>query len=228
MLIVLFALWANTHIAMILGLGWLGGWIFIPEKKYICLTVKTLLVALLGTCLTPYGIGVWLTFFSKINHVNIYRYFLVEFAPVTPDNPFFPCWLLTAFCFAAVCFKGTPSPHFRKAVTTSFLLLGLYAVKFIPFALIASLTFISLYGHPVWGKSLQRLIQLLKRPWSQVPSVICWILALILCSVVFGINLIAVVRMPPLERSLYPERTLDFVFEKKLPGPFLMIFGRGG
>lgn len=52
-LVLVFAVWANTHLAMILGLGYLGGLLFSFDRARVRLTAQALLLACLGTIATP-------------------------------------------------------------------------------------------------------------------------------------------------------------------------------
>ncbi len=67
--ILVFALWANSHLTTAIGIFVFALWGFNGFNKN---TYKLILIPFLGTLLTPYLGQEWITFFSKTNHPFLY------------------------------------------------------------------------------------------------------------------------------------------------------------
>lgn len=237
----LFCAWANTHLAMILGLGYLGGLMFALRRDRAILTAKVLGIGFVGTLCTPYFGGVWLTFLSTIGHVDHFRDAIVEFEALNTSHFMFPLWLLCASLFVATLAADKKTLFgreriFETAVTAAFLALGVYAVKFLEFSALASLTFFVRNGSPMicecLGPFLQTRCRWMGRGWgilnaSQGGPICCVILSalLLLC---FAADVAVRAQAGPMDRDLYSRTALDFVFEQGLPLPILTDFSNGG
>ena len=220
---------------MILGLGYLGGLIFDFRWSRVLLTIKCLGLAFLGTLCTPYGSGVWQTFFSKMGHVDQFRSNIVEFEPLTLIGDLFPYWAVCAVLFAAVCLKNKKIARCEIAVTGAFLLLGAYAVKFLPFAALASMTFILKNGTEIF---FQEAMPFLKRffggilvHFNKIESAhlgtLGVIFLILLCAALFVVNVYIEIHKNPV-LGVFPRQALDFVIENHLDAPILCDFNNGG
>lgn len=235
----LFCAWANCHLAMVLGLGYLGGLLFAFTAERAKLTAKALAIGFAGTLATPYGGGVWLTFISKIGHVDRFRSAIVEFEALSPGHFMFPLWIscVALFVTAVAVDRSLLKREnvFRAAVTASFLALGAYAVKFLAFSAIAALYFVAVDGcRSLRGLSqrwkgaklassvFQRVGGLLARPALALPFAALFVLA-------FGTGVAAkAVNEPAADDVVYSGKALDYVLAGGLPRPVLTDFSNGG
>ncbi len=237
----LFCVWANTHLAMILGLGYLGGLLFAFQRGRALLTLKALSLGLAGTLCTPYFGGVWLTFLRTSGNVVQFRNAIIEFEALSPSHFMFPLWLLCFVLFAAVLaaagMQTIKSQIFSVLVTAAFLALGVYAVKFLEFSALAALTFVVRVGTPLMRSRLEPFVQerigRYWRRWAAVLGDSKWLTAaaallsslLILC---FAAEAAVRAQAGVMDQDLYSRSALDFVFEKGLPMPVLTDFSNGG
>lgn len=148
----------------------------------------------------------------------------------------FPCWALAAAIVAAISVKRWRGlPLFEVLVAAAFLLLGAYAVKFMPFAFLAAIAFALKHGTPLIDEgfcpaarkrfaglhsSLGRLLD------ARLARLLAALLAA-LCLALFAAHLVVEMRRAPL-LAIFSEKALDFVFRNNLPRPILSNFNNGG
>jgi hypothetical protein len=222
----LMCLWANLHITTAIGLAALVFWLWQPGQQ------KSLLMALgvgfLGTLLTPYLGGEWLTFFSKTSHPLDFS-MIAEFQAATIMQYSTSFFIILAFLLV-IFFVYAP-----KLIVPSQLLLcaglsfaGLAFVKFLPFAEITCVLVLA----STWGKanadnkkfgnigeSISRLYTVIdKIPREGLSFVfICW-----------SIVLLRSTWLTPMSEEVIPVQAFNYFQEKNLPVPVLIGFGQGG
>ena len=231
----IFLIWSNTHLAMIVGMGYLGGLLFGFSKPRVQATAWALAIAFLGTLVNPYGLGVWQTFFSKIGHVGLFRGDIAEFQPMTIVFRLFGYYAICAILFVVVALKNKKIARFEIAVTAAFFLLGAYAIKFLPFTALASLTFILKNGAdlvedelvPILQKKLGRAVDRWNNIFASRFGLGALVSLSVLCVVLLAARLIEQAREPFL-LEVFPDATLDFIFKNQLPKPILSDFRTGG
>lgn len=223
-LVVLMSLWANLHITTVFGLFALALWIWGPGRTV--LTAKVLGLGFLGTLITPYLGGEWLTFLEKSGH-PLSHAAITEFGPATilQYSTAFPL-LLSALLLAF--FHRTPNRfEYPKLLLVAVLTFGgLAFLKFMPFSVIALSALLAEY----WGARAQEdagnlgeAIERLRALVSKIPRE--GLAFLILCMVtVRAVNRYQI----PLHGFQTPSAAVDFIVEQKLPRPLLNGFGDGG
>lgn len=227
MLVLLGSLWANTHLSAILGLAVVGAWIF--DRDRILTAILAVLACLLGTFLTPYFGGEWLTFFEKSAHPFDYNV-LREFRPATILQHTTAFLLVGLVLLAALSYRAPRRlGDFRLLGCFAFILGALAVVKFMPFAIIFVVALIAL----TWRQAkengdtqdnLTQAIEKLRALLERIPAF----------GVAFVVVCIAVVqggklfsgRIP--HQVVVPKEALDFFEAKDLPHPVLNDFGAGG
>ena len=225
-IVLLMSVWANSHITSILGMIALGLWIYAPGKG--SLAFKATMLALLGTLITPYFGGEWLTFFSKTGHPFDHRS-IAEFGSSTIMQ--FPtAFLLIAAAFVAAFWHHRPRmvEPTRLLLGAGFAFAGLAVVKFMPFALIVLAAIAASY----WARSETQRLQLgnlaeaferLKNLIAKVPTE--GLTFIFLCLVV--VNIVQCWR-DPLDYQITPVEAADFIEKNALPNPVMNSFGQGG
>jgi hypothetical protein len=237
-------LWANTHLTSALGVVAAAAWVFrIPETvsaragrhaavQIVRLPVTLGAIAFLGTLLTPYLGGEWLTLFSKTSHPSEFNA-VAEFQPATVMQ--FPTafLMLGAMLLVLVWSSSSRPPALGAAFAwVGFILAGLAVVKFIPFALILTGALIArgfaeLKAETVSiNPKLKNLTEGIERLYGALDRVPREGFAFLLLCIAFvsGFQL----WKSPVAYEVVPESAVDFIEEKGLPFPIANIFGHGG
>ncbi len=215
------ALWANTHLSTALGI--LITSIFLLPTPRSVFSGSALFF--LGTLLTPYYGGEWLTFFEKLSHpVSFVE--IAEFQPATFISIPVVFVLLLVSMIIVTMFQERTSPRFPVALLTVFFtILGLFIVKFLPFSII----FLSLFLVTVMRGGVKPGVFL---------SGIFTLENFVSTKVVgkgFGIFLVALIIVngserlrEPLYTERLPEKSVEFIKEKSLKAPVISTFSMGG
>lgn len=222
----LMVLWANTHLTAALAIMTVIGWLWRPGRERIA--VQAALVCFVGSLVTPYLGGEWITFFSKTGHPFQHQD-IAEFQSATIMQ------YSTAFLIIALVVLLT-FLHFRPrsvalpklAVMALFAAAGLAIVKFLPFAVIFAGAVVALIWHNeranrrVLG-NLAEAIERLEAFVNKIPreglSFVCICLA---------ITYVVRPWRAPIDTDVVPVAAVDFMKENALPLPILNDFGRGG
>lgn len=132
----LFALWANTHLTLTLGLGAICAWLGIARDRWLLLG-KVVAIALIGGMMGP-GLGAtWLLTFTKSSHLMNFAW-IAEFGPATIHSFAAAVLILQMAIFLTqVSFDRTKVVWEQVALGVGLALMGAASVKFLPFALIA-------------------------------------------------------------------------------------------
>jgi hypothetical protein len=220
----LMSLWANIHLSAILGLGLMFCWI--ARRDNLRSAVVTSACGFLGTLVTPYLGGEWLTLASTGSHPFQFSS-IAEFHPATilQHSTVFP-FLLVVVIGLAVAARPTIQPLMRGFLALGFLIGALAVLKFLPFAMIILCGLIA----AIWPRfedkksfplfeGLERLIALFERAPREGMS--------------FFLIAFAIVNFyEPFKQPLYsditPVSTMDFFEKYQLPFPIMNSFGQGG
>lgn len=217
--------WANTHLTTIIGLVGFSLTSFSGTAKNYRTPIYIALSVVVGSLLTPYLGGEWITFFSKTSHPMSHSV-IAEFraATILQYSTGFLI-LLSALVLTVTAMRC--ALHRVGSFALALLLLSgsLAVVKFIPFAaIVLGMLFAEGWKEHKEQESnflegLRRLRALILKIPSQGMSF--FMLALL---IVHSIGLFET----PLETRIVPKSEVDFIIEKKLPFPILNDFGRGG
>ena len=230
-LAIVMALWANAQITTILGIAAAVIWVCSAQRLTFAslrLPIQVGLVAFLGTLLTPYMGGEWITFFTKTGHPFHMRA-IAEFQPATimQFSTVFVV-LLVALQTAFMFMRPGCIPMVRALGGLAFTLAGLAVVKFLPFAAI----YIAATLAAAWGESsgvrnrfgnlgegIERLRWLVLKLPAEGASFVLVCMAAVFVSGIWS---------KPLNTAIIPVAALDFIQKHNLPHPVLNDFGRGG
>jgi hypothetical protein len=230
------AVWANTHLTAVLGLAAVFLWSLQTENGEV--SWKRALGAssafVVGTFVTPYYGGEWLTLLHKSGHPMQFAS-IDEFKPAHILQYCTGFVLLQIFLLVTLVFQGRRLPPLSRSVLAGGMVLaGLTAVKFLPFAAVALSALIAAwwreasaneYGKELsgdLGRAISHLEGVFKRLSFQTVGALGFFTASL--AVVNISHLIQV----PLNRKLVPEAAVDFIEQKGLGHPILNEFGSGG
>lgn len=214
-------LWANTHLSTALGIL-ITSIFLLPSPKSVFSGSG---LFLLGTLLTPYYGGEWLTFFEKLSHpVSFVE--IAEFQPATFISIPVVFVLLLISMIIVTMFQERTSPRFPVALLTAFFtLLGFFIVKFLPFSII----FLSLFLVSVMKGGIKPGVFL-----SGIHALEKFI-STKLVGKGFGIFLTALIIVngskrlsEPLYSERLPEKSVEFVKQNALSAPVISTFSMGG
>lgn len=226
-LALLMCLWANTHITTALGIGALALWLFVG-KSSLSQVLVTCGIAFLGTLVTPYLGGEWLTFLHKTGH-PLQMQAIAEFAPATimqHSTAFLV--IIVALCGALAIRRLNLLEVGKIVLAGGFTLAGLAVVKFLPFAVLVWCALVALLWRRTQpepalrgnlGEGLERFRRLVDAiPYEGLSFVV-------ICTIIVNIYN---VWPEPISRTIVPVDAVDFISQKRLSHPILNDFGRGG
>lgn len=232
-LVVIMSLWANAQITAIFGIFVATAWVMPAQiSKLSSQWQRPALVlgaCFLGTLITPYFGGEWLTFFSKSDH-PMRLSAIAEFQPATILQ--FPTAFLVLLValLLTLLIQAQSSFHLWRALAAGALTLAALAVvKFVPFAVIvlgalcATTWANGITAHSAAFGNLGEAVKQLRRTVLRIPSEG---LAFVLL-VMVAVNVYQVWQHP-LNHSVIPVQAVDFMQRNNLAGPILNDFGRGG
>ncbi len=230
------SVWANTHLTAVLGLAGVFLWTLQRDSKERNVRRASLasLAFFMGTLLTPYWGGEWVTLFQKSGHT-------IQFSSIDEFKPAHILQFSTAFVLLQVGFLvavyqshgKTPSPS-RCLLACGMILAGLTAVKFLPFAAISSSALMALWwrhtaesssevaGLDNISKGLIKLSQAFHRLSFQTVGSIAFFMGCL-----GALNISAQSKLP-IDRGLVPKEAVDFIQMQQLSGPILNEFSVGG
>lgn len=228
-------LWANTHLSVALGLLVVFMWAAQsadarPRAREAFMACAALCV---GTFLTPYCGGEWLTFFDTVRHPFRYQT-IAEFKPATILQFSVVFVLLLVFVLVVVSYTTRTLPTLlRGAVASMMLLLGATVVKFLPFAAIVWISLFAVWWRQVGANHRTKVhdnfaegILLLKRKLyglsSQTGNSIVFFAACIAAANIMGLW------DRPMNMRAVPKSAVDFIQDKRLPYPVVNEFSSGG
>lgn len=228
-------LWANTHLTAVLGVGAVVLWSVQAAPGELSLTraAKAGGAFFLGTLLTPYLGGEWLTFFVKGSHPLKYQA-ISEFQPATILQFSSVFVLLLVFLLLVVSYTTRALPTLARGILASGMLLaGLTAVKFIPFAAISWAALFAVWWREcganhrsqVHDNFAEGLLVSKERFWSLSAQTGKAMVFLTLA--IATVNITHLLRKP-LNTMIVPKTAVDFIEQRNLPHPLLNEFSTGG
>ncbi len=221
--IIIFSLWANSHLTTAIGLFVFTLWGFNGFNKN---TYKLILIPFLGTLLTPYYGEEWITFFSKTNHPFLYSG-IVEFKPAMIES--YGVGFLVIFTFLFLMFL-----HFYSKELSRLKLLAIFTiffgaltvVKFLPFAtIILGFSICSLWSVDRGKKVFNFSISIDKfREYANYLNGVGTAF-LLLCLIIVESRSFW---KEKLDEEFTPVKAVSFIKDNKLKAPLLNGFTEGG
>lgn len=229
------ALWANTHLTAVLGLGAVVLWSVqsAPGEISIKRALRVGGAFFLGTLVTPYLGGEWLTFFAKGTHPLKYQA-ISEFQPATILQFSSVFVLLLVFLLLVVSYTTRALPTLARGMLASGMLLaGLTAVKFIPFAAISWAMLFAVWWRECGASHRSRVHDNFAEGLLMSKEKFMGLSAQTGKAIVFLIIAISTVNIThllrkPLNTTIVPKTALDFIEQHYLPHPLLNEFSTGG
>lgn len=219
-------LWANVHLTTILGL--IAVALVLADSKLGAKPSRfTLFLIFIGSLITPYWGGEWLTLFDKVGHPFKYD-FISEFRPITIFD-YSAAFLILELVLLGYFLHLKPksiSPG-QKVMIVGFSVVSFAIMKFVPYATIA----LAFSLADFWRRESNNLAQdnlviafsKFKQLLQSVPA--RGFAFLISCFCIVNIHRAASV---PLAISEFPIEAVNFIKEHKLPAPLLNTFNDGG
>jgi hypothetical protein len=228
-------LWANTHLTAVVGLAAVVLWALQAAPGEI--SIKRAVAAggafFVGTLVTPYLGGEWLTFFAKGSHPLKYQT-ITEFKPATILQFSSVFVLLLVFLLSVVSYTTRALPTLARGVLASGMLFaGLTAVKFLPFAAISWAALFAVWWRECGASHRSRvhdnfaegLLVSKERLWAlsaQTGKAIVFLMVSI-----SAVNISHLLRKP-LNTVVVPKGAIDFIEQHNLLHPLLNEFSTGG
>ena len=230
LLALLMASWSNAHLTSVIGVAACAAWLFRP--KHFADAVIAGLAAFAGSLCTPYLGGEWLTMIEKSDHPFV-RNTILEFQPATILQYPTVAFLFLLLCFGALSLgRETSFPSTRFLFGLVLAIGGLGVVKFLPFAAI----YLGAAAASWWPERntqnstefhFAQAINGVRRVLSRVPASVL-ASGLVVVALPNFCQAYLLREQYPVDRSLLPERPMDFVLANALPFPLLNSFGAGG
>lgn len=233
---VLGCLWANSHLSAVIGAVALGFWSVQADWGAPLWRRAAVLVAwfLVGTFLSPYHGGEWLTFFEKSDHIMRFRG-IDEFGPATILHHSTGCILLQMTFLGILCFSSRLLPPTSMVLLALGTTLGGFAVaKFLPFSAITWSALLAVWyrkysersvhdrisGNLLGGFSVcERLLRGLQ------PNTVGAI-GFLMCATAWVLTVRGV--RHPVDDVVTPRSSVKFINDQKLGQPILGEMGTGG
>lgn len=220
----LMCLWANIHLSAILGMALVFSWIC--RRDNLAVALKATLAAFVGTLITPYFGGEWLTLFQTSSHPFSFS-LISEFQPATilQYSTAFPMVMVVLLASIGAA-RPSVQPLMRWLLAGAFLAGAFAVIKFMPFLMVI----LSGLAAAVWAsvpdrknypilEGVDRLIALIERLPREGLSFVLIVLAIIYFS--------RPVRKP-LADDITPISAMNFIEQHQLGFPILNPFGQGG
>ncbi len=223
LVLLIFAIWANSHVTAPLGLMVLFTWALSFGLRQ---AVQLAMIGLLGTFVTPYHGTEWLSLFEQTSHPISYG-FIAEFQPATILQYATGFLVILISVLSIFVFRRPQAQHpARYLCCGAFLILAFAIVKFLPFAVIIVCALLAeMWAKEGWfafGK-LAVAIRGLNNAWF-------WLPAPGLSFLLFALGVVNVFNLwhsAPNALTL-PVHAADFILENSLPAPLMVGFGDGG
>lgn len=235
-LVLIGAAWANSHLTSVLGLVAIFLWSIQSSVNTQVVYKRALLSSFaffIGTLLTPYYGGEWITFFSKGDHPLKFQR-IAEFQPSTILQYSTVFILLYLVLIVVAAFQSRIVPTLaRAALAGGMTLAGLTAVKFLPFAAISLGSLLAVWwrqsgasGSAGLRSNLSEGLWQAKQGFARLaPATVGALAFFVLC--VATVNIVALFRHP-LDPQSVPKSSVDFIEQHNLQHPVLNEFGAGG
>lgn len=215
-------IWANTHITTLLGLVVACAWVF--DFRHPLKTLPVLAAGVIGTLVTPYLGGEWLTFSATVNHPLSFTS-IAEFQPANILHYATGFLVLLLVLLVAFLQRAPKALSASQLLTACVFVLGALAVvKFIPFAsiILASLTaktWRQSASLGSYGEAFEKLHSLVSRLYGQGFAFV------LLCLII--VYALPVLRYP-VNTIVIPVPAVEFMKSHDLPHPYMNDFNGGG
>jgi len=221
LLFIVSLVWANTHLSLMIGV--IGVFLWLSPSKSEAL--RAVIIIFLGSLVTPYLGGEWMTFYEKIGHPVSFSN-VTEFAPATVLSfPLAFLVILWALLFTTLHETRYRMGFFQWCFLVGFAVLGVSIVKFLPFSIIATSFVIAdvvakktLQGR--FTEGMNKLVHLI-----QTKLVGQGLYILIIAMIVTHCMRIQAL---PVDLKMIPDRSMNYFIEQGLPHPLLNTFKDGG
>lgn len=223
-------LWANLHLSAALGIVTAVLWVISDARDWserFSRGSPVLVAGFVGTLVTPYLGGEWITFFDTSSHPARFQS-VAEFQPATILQ--YSTGFLAVACFflGALIYRRPSLLGFsRFLLWIGFSLGALTVVKFLPFAVIVSTALIA----RLWReKTLHTEASALIEGISQLAALVRKVPAEGASFVLICVSIVQAYQLwhEPLAYEVTPVEAVDFIEKHKLPHPILNTFGNGG
>jgi hypothetical protein len=230
------SLWSNIHLTAVLGLGTVFLWTVQDAAHRFAFRRAFLASAafFVGTLVTPYVGGEWLTFIAKGGHPLQYSS-ISEFQPATilQYSTVFVV-LMGAILIAAFQSERAAPPPGRLVLGAGMTLAGLTALKFLPFSAIVLGALCAAWwrqsGHIPQPKGTDHLaegVRQLRKGFFSLEHATLVAGGVLLLGMIFS-EAASLYRGPAVSVDAIPEEAVDFIEAKKLGFPVLNEFTSGG
>jgi hypothetical protein len=222
-LIIIFSIWANSHVTAPLGLAVVFIWSLAGGIRTAAVYV---MIGFVGTLITPYLGKEWLSLLEQSSHPATYG-FIAEFQPANILQYATGILVVLTSIFAVFAYRRPAALRPAKYVGMGvFLVMALAVVKFLPFAVVIICGLLAeMWAREGWfafGK-LAVAIRGLNDAWNWLPR----------AGLVFFLGALAIVNIfnvwhsEPNSLSL-PVHAVGYVKDNSLAGPYLVGFGDAG
>lgn len=228
--------WANCHLTAVLGLAGVFLWTVqssIDARPSLKRASALSVAFFVGTLLTPYLGGEWLTFLSKGDHPLKFQS-IAEFQPSTILQYSTVFILLYLVLLVVASFQSRMVPTLARSVLAGGMTLaGLTAVKFLPFAAISLGALLAVWWRQIRAATaLAPHSNLAEGLWHAkqglerlAPATMGSMAFFVLC--IATANISALFRHP-FDTNSVPKDAVDFIEQRNLQHPVLNEFGAGG
>lgn len=236
LMVCLGSVWANTHLTAALGVCAAFLWSLQREigERDVRRAVLVAGAFFVGTLVTPYCGGEWLTFLEKSGHT-------IQFSSIDEFKPAHILQFSTAFIVLQVGFLMTvyytrhkfPAPS-RCLLAGGMIFAGLTAVKFLPFAAIALSALMSMWWRETVScaasvtpaDNISRGLVMLHQRFSRLSFQTVGSMAFFM-GCLAAVNISARAKYP-IDQGLVPKTAIDFIQSHNLRAPILNEFSVGG
>ncbi len=229
-------IWANTHLSAILGVVGvlLWGWNCPGPNSSLRRAIVLVVCFVIGSVMSPYLGGEWLTLFEKSSHA--FRFSAIdEFRPAHIRQYSSGFVVILIALLLTLCFSVKRIPSFSRIVLAVLMLfLGLAVVKFLPFAVIVLSALVAVWWRDNAGseenahsanKLVAGLVLLERFIGSRQPATLGALGFFFAC--IAWVSIVKAIQHP-VDYSVIPASSVDFIQDKGLEHPILNEFGDGG
>lgn len=212
-------IWANLHISTVIGIAV----VFFLFHGTLHQRAVAGVISFMGTLVTPYVGGEWLTFIGKLSHPADFS-IIDEFkAARFIDVPSIILIIVTALLLSVLVEQRRLLSKEKIVVGIALLGMGVSVVKFMPYTIIYFTYLVSDNLDNASGsftEGVKRLAHLFEKYLSGQG------LAVVLLAITF-LKISSLLEMP-IQRNIFPEEEIKYFKDKNLPLPLLSGFNEGG
>ena len=233
---VLGCVWANTHLSAIVGV--VGVFLWASQDHWSERVSKRPIIItgsfLLGTLISPYIGGEWLTLFLKTDHVFKFEE-IAEFGRLTIGDRCAGILLFQIVLLVTLSYQNRILPSLSRIILAmGCILFGAFVVKFIPFAVICLSAMLARlfrdykqsHAENNYHDKILLGLHLFERKLQSLQSKTLQSVGFFLVCIII-INCVRYSR-EPINREIAPWNAIEFVREKHLSFPVAHAFDVGG